>query len=139
MNPNKVRAVEFLVRYHEARGDKIILFLDSTEPLQFYAKLLQQPMTLGETKAWERELVLECFRQSDSLSTVCLSRIGDMSINLPDANVIIQVSSHFGARQQEAQRLGRILRPKRIQLNDGSYNAYFYSVVSQDTKEVEFS
>jgi len=96
-------------------------------------------VVLGETQEWERQVALTCFRENDKIRTLCLSKVGDMSIDLPNANVIIQVSSHFGSRQQEAQRLGRILRPKKDQCNDGSFHAYFYTVVSNGTKEVEVS
>lgn len=69
--------------------------------------------------------------------------MGDTSIDLPEANVIIQVSSHFGSRRQEAQRLGRILRPKSYTAQDGSnrssFNAFFYTLVSNDTQEMFYS
>ena len=64
--------------------------------------------------------------------------MGDNSIDLPEANVLIQVSSHGGSRRQEAQRLGRILRAKKGGLQE-EYNAFFYSLVSQDTVEVAYS
>lgn len=68
---------------------------------------------------------------------------GDTSIDLPEANVIVQVSSHFGSRRQEAQRLGRILRPKSYTQRDGSnrssFNAFFYTLVSADTQEMFYS
>jgi len=135
MNPEKIRAVEFLVRYHEQLGHKIILFSDLVEPLQTYAKILQRPMIYGDTVEMERQAVLQTFRQDKSgVQTICLSKVGDMSLNIPNANVIIQVSSHFGARMQEAQRMGRILRPKQ-----NNVPAYFYTLVSAGTKEVDFS
>jgi DNA excision repair protein ERCC-3 len=75
--------------------------------------------------------------------TICISKVGDTSIDLPEANVIIQVSSHFGSRRQEAQRLGRILRPKASTAQDGtnrsSFNAFFYTLVSSDTQEMFYS
>ena len=77
------------------------------------------------------------------LRTICISKVGDTSIDLPEANVIIQVSSHFGSRRQEAQRLGRILRPKTDTPMDGSnkssFNAFFYTLVSTDTQEMFYS
>ena len=66
-----------------------------------------------------------------------MSKIGDNAIDLPSANVIIQISSHFASRRQEAQRLGRILRPKQNNLE--KYNAYYYSLVSADTRETYYS
>ena len=62
--------------------------------------------------------------------------MGDTSIDLPEATVIIQISSHYGSRRQEAQRLGRILRPKPR--SDEEHNAFFYSLVSQDTSEMYY-
>ena len=67
-----------------------------------------------------------------------MSKIADTSFDLPEANVLIQVSSHGGSRRQEAQRLGRILRPKKGMLSD-EYNAFFYSLVSQDTLEMQYA
>lgn len=78
-----------------------------------------------------------------AVRTICISKVGDTSIDLPEANVIIQVSSHFGSRRQEAQRLGRILRPKSYTQTDGSnrssFNAFFYTLVSTDTQEMFYS
>jgi DNA excision repair protein ERCC-3 len=78
-----------------------------------------------------------------AVRTICISKVGDTSIDLPEANVIIQVSSHFGSRRQEAQRLGRILRPKSYTQQDGSnrstFNAFFYTLVSSDTQEMFYS
>lgn len=144
MNPSKLRAVEYLVRYHEERGDKIIIFSDLLYSLQVYAKMLKRPMIYGSTPEWERRTILGLFRRdTGEVRTICLSKVGDTSIDLPEANVIIQVSSHFGARRKEAQRLGRILRPKSHTKTDGSnrssFNAFFYSLVSLDTMDTFYS
>jgi DNA excision repair protein ERCC-3 len=143
MNPSKLRATEFLVRFHEARGDKIIVFSDLVYSLKLYAEMLKRPLIYGETPERERQAILGTFRTSDALRTICISKVGDTSIDLPEANVIIQVSSHFGSRRQEAQRLGRILRPKSNTQQDGtnrsSFNAYFYTLVSCDTQEMFYS
>jgi DNA excision repair protein ERCC-3 len=132
MNPSKLRATEFLVRFHEERGDKIIVFSDLVYSLKLYADMLKRPMIYGETPERERQAILGLFRSSDALRTICISKVGDTSIDLPEANVIIQVSSHFGSRRQEAQRLGRILRPKSFTQQDGSnrstFNAFFYTL-----------
>ena len=66
-----------------------------------------------------------------------MSKVGDTSLDLPNANVIIQISSHFGSRRQEAQRLGRILRPKKDSISE--YNASFYTIISKNTEEMYFS
>jgi DNA excision repair protein ERCC-3 len=143
MNPSKLRAVEYLVRFHEERGDKIIVFSDLVYSLKLYAEMLKKPLIYGETPERERQAILGTFRASDALRTICISKVGDTSIDLPEANVIIQVSSHFGSRRQEAQRLGRILRPKSYTQQDGSnrstYNAFFYTLVSSDTQEMFYS
>ena len=125
MNPSKLRAVEFLVRFHEERGDKIIIFSDLVYSLKLYADMLKKPMIYGETPERERRVILGEFRARDDIRTICLSKVGDTSIDLPEANVIIQVSSHFGSRRQEAQRLGRILRPKSYTQQDGSNRSSF--------------
>ncbi|KAG7352817.1 DNA repair helicase rad25 [Nitzschia inconspicua] len=143
MNPNKLRAVEFLVRFHEERGDKIIVFSDLVYSLKLYAEMLKRPLIYGETPERERQAILGTFRATDALRTICISKVGDTSIDLPEANVIVQVSSHFGSRRQEAQRLGRILRPKSYTQQDGSnrssFNAFFYTLVSADTQEMFYS
>lgn len=143
MNPSKLRAVEFLVRFHEERGDKIIVFSDLVYSLKLYAEMLKKPLIYGETPERERQVILGLFRSTDTIRTICISKVGDTSIDLPEANVIIQVSSHFGSRRQEAQRLGRILRPKSYTKQDGSnkssFNAFFYTLVSSDTQEMFYS
>mmetsp|Transcript_6891 Transcript_6891/g.16006 ORF Transcript_6891/g.16006 Transcript_6891/m.16006 type:complete len:768 (-) Transcript_6891:51-2354(-) len=143
MNPSKLRAVEFLVRFHEERGDKIIVFSDLVYSLKLYAEMLKKPLIYGETPERERQAILGTFRATDMIRTICISKVGDTSIDLPEANVIIQVSSHFGSRRQEAQRLGRILRPKSYTRQDGTnkstFNAFFYTLVSSDTQEMFYS
>jgi DNA excision repair protein ERCC-3 len=135
--------VEFLVRFHEERGDKIIVFSDLVYSLKLYAEMLKRPLIYGETPERERQAILGTFRATDALRTICISKVGDTSIDLPEANVIVQVSSHFGSRRQEAQRLGRILRPKSYTQQDGSnrssFNAFFYTLVSADTQEMFYS
>jgi DNA excision repair protein ERCC-3 len=143
MNPSKLRAVEYLVNFHEARGDKIIVFSDLVYSLKLYADMLKKPLIYGETPEKERQAILGIFRSTKAVSTICLSKVGDTSIDLPEANVVIQVSSHFGSRRQEAQRLGRILRPKSYTQTNGtnrsSFNAFFYTLVSTDTQEMYYS
>lgn len=143
MNPTKIRTVEYLVKFHEARGDKIIVFSDLVYSLKLYADVLKRPLIYGETPEKERQAILGIFRSTKTVSTICLSKVGDTSIDLPEANVVIQVSSHFGSRRQEAQRLGRILRPKSFTQTNGtnrsSFNAFFYTLVSTDTQEMFYS
>ncbi|KAK6783349.1 hypothetical protein RDI58_021146 [Solanum bulbocastanum] len=145
MNPNKFRACEFLIRFHEQqRGDKIIVFADNLFALTEYAMKLRKPMIYGATSHVERTKILEAFKTSKDVNTIFLSKVGDNSIDIPEANVIIQISSHAGSRRQEAQRLGRILRAKgkhqdRMAGGKEEYNAFFYSLVSTDTQEMYYS
>nr|DAD47288.1 TPA_asm: hypothetical protein HUJ06_017225 [Nelumbo nucifera] len=145
MNPNKFRACEFLIRFHEEqRGDKIIVFADNLFALTEYAMKLRKPMIYGATSHNERTRILYAFKHSPDVNTVFLSKVGDNSIDIPEANVIIQISSHAGSRRQEAQRLGRILRAKgrlqdRLAGGKEEYNAFFYSLVSTDTQEMYYS
>ncbi|KAK3057470.1 DNA repair helicase RAD25 [Extremus antarcticus] len=137
MNPRKFQACQFLIDFHERRGDKVIVFSDNVYALKQYATGLKKPYIYGDTGQRERELVLQNFQQNDAVSTVMLSKIGDTSLDLPEATCLIQISSHYGSRRQEAQRLGRILRAKRR--NDEGFNAFFYSLVSKDTNEMYYS
>ncbi|KAF2857483.1 DNA repair helicase RAD25 [Piedraia hortae CBS 480.64] len=137
MNPRKFQACQFLIDFHERRGDKIIVFSDNVYALQQYATGLGKPYIYGDTNQREREMVLQNFQYNDRVSTIFLSKIGDTSLDLPEATCLIQISSHYGSRRQEAQRLGRILRAKRR--NDEGFNAFFYSLVSKDTNEMYYS
>ncbi|GLB40517.1 putative dna repair helicase rad25 [Lyophyllum shimeji] len=137
MNPNKFQACQFLIKYHEDRGDKIIVFSDNVFALEAYAKRLGKPFIHGGTGQVERMRVLSFFQHDPKVNTIFLSKVGDTSIDLPEATCLIQISSHFGSRRQEAQRLGRILRAKRR--NDEGFNAFFYSLVSKDTQEMYYS
>jgi DNA excision repair protein ERCC-3 len=137
MNPRKFQACQYLVNYHEARGDKIIVFSDDVYALQKYAIHLGKAMIHGQTAQSERMTILENFQHNPQVNTLFLSKIGDTSLDLPEATCLIQVSSHYGSRRQEAQRLGRILRAKRR--NDEGFNAFFYSLVSKDTQEMYYS
>lgn len=137
MNPRKFQACQFLIDYHERRGDKVIVFSDNVYALQRYALKLKKFYIYGGTPQAERLRVLENFQHSDQVNTIFLSKIGDTSLDLPEATCLIQISSHYGSRRQEAQRLGRILRAKRR--NDEGFNAFFYSLVSKDTQEMYYS
>lgn len=137
MNPRKFQACQFLIDYHEKRGDKVIVFSDNVYALMAYARKLGKFFIYGGTSHDERLRVLENFQHSDKVNTVFLSKIGDTSLDLPEATCLIQISSHYGSRRQEAQRLGRILRAKRR--NDEGFNAFFYSLVSKDTQEMYYS
>jgi DNA excision repair protein ERCC-3 len=88
---------------------------------------------MGQTATIEREDLYNRFRLGE-VRNLILSKVGNFAIDLPDANVLIQVSGTFGSRQEEAQRLGRILRPK-----GGGEVAHFYTLVTRDTRELDFA
>eukprot|EP00884_Botryococcus_braunii_P010983 jgi/Botrbrau1/19887/Bobra.0059s0008.1 len=107
MNPNKFQACQFLIDYHErVRGDKVIVFSDNIFALREYAVRMQRPFIYGGTSHGERTRILSQFKRSSNVNTVFLSKVGDNSLDIPEANVLIQISSHAGSRRQEAQRLG---------------------------------
>ncbi|XP_075217744.1 general transcription and DNA repair factor IIH helicase/translocase subunit XPB-like [Lycorma delicatula] len=138
MNPNKFRATQFLIRYHERRGDKTIVFSDNVFALKHYALKMGKPFIYGPTSQTERIQILQNFKFNPKVNTIFVSKVADTSFDLPEANVLIQISSHGGSRRQEAQRLGRILRAKKGALAE-EYNAFFYTLVSQDTMEMSYS
>ena len=113
MNPRKFQACQFLINYHESRGDKIIVFSDNVYALEKYSRKLGKAYIYGATPQQERLRILENFQHNELVNTIFLSKIGDTSLDLPEATCLIQISSHYGSRRQEAQRLGRILRAKR--------------------------
>ncbi|XP_016127085.1 TFIIH basal transcription factor complex helicase XPB subunit-like [Sinocyclocheilus grahami] len=139
MNPNKFRACQFLIRFHERRNDKIIVFADNVFALKEYAIRLNNFL-----QSYLAGLIgcLPLLQSSSSILMLSLvfffCQVGDTSFDLPEANVLIQISSHGGSRRQEAQRLGRVLRAKKGMVAE-EYNAYFYSLVSQDTQEMAYS
>lgn len=125
MNPNKFQACQFLIKYHEGRGDKVIVFSDNVFALtvstnlslveqranrksKAYAQYLRKPFIHGATGQVERMRILSHFQHSPNVNTIFLSKVGDTSIDLPEATCLIQISSHFGSRRQEAQRLGKL-------------------------------
>ncbi len=129
--PEKIRVVEQLVEQH---GEESILvigqFLDQLAEL---GEHLDAPVITGETPVRERERLFQSFRTGETRVLV-VSKVANFSIDLPEAGIAIQVSGSFGSRQEEAQRLGRILRPK----GDGR-TAHFYSVVTRDTVDADFA
>jgi len=138
MNPHKFRATQFLIKYHERRGDKTIVFSDNVYALKHYAIKLNRPYIYGPTSQTERIQILQNFKYNPKVNTIFVSKVADTSFDLPEANVLIQISSHGGSRRQEAQRLGRILRAKKNAIAE-EFNAFFYTLVSQDTAEMSFS
>eukprot|EP00051_Salpingoeca_urceolata_P029167 m.489121 g.489121 ORF g.489121 m.489121 type:complete len:797 (+) comp26400_c0_seq1:233-2623(+) len=139
-NPNKFQACEFLMKAHEKAGDKVIIFSDDVFALRTLADRLDRPYIDGPTAQSRRVQIINRFKRDPNSRTLFCSKVADNSFDMPDANVLIQISSHGASRMQEAQRLGRILRAKKgSRLNPHEYNAFFYSLVSQDTKEMMFA
>jgi DNA excision repair protein ERCC-3 len=99
--------------------------------LENAAKLLNAPLITGKTPNPEREKIYNDFREGTA-RIIVVSKVANFAIDLPDASVAIQISGSFGSRQEEAQRLGRILRPKER-------NSWFFSLVSRNTVEEEFA
>ena len=106
-------------------------WLGRAAPMGRRAKRLRAPLITGKTPHGERDDLFDDFRKG-RINLLVVSKVANFSIDLPDANVAIQISGSFGSRQEEAQRLGRILRPKKKE-------ARFYTVVTSDTKEQEFA
>lgn len=136
-NPNKFMVLQYLIRIHLKKGHKILVFIDSIDILINYATRMKQPYICGDLKHYEREKLLQFFQTLSDWNVLFVSRVGDVGIDLPDANVAIVVSSQGGSRRQEAQRLGRILRPKEN--NSDRYQSFFYSLVSTGTEETRYA
>jgi DNA excision repair protein ERCC-3 len=115
------------------RTDRVLVIGQYLEQLQHLAVVFRLPLITGQTPNAERERLYAAFRRGE-VPRLIVSKVGNFAIDLPDANVAIQVSGTFGSRQEEAQRLGRVLRPK----TDGS-SASFYTLVSASTREQEFA
>ena len=130
-NANKLAALSGLLDKH--RGDNVIVIGQYLEQLRRISEELDAPLITGATKSLERERLYSAFRDGE-VKVLVVSKVANFAIDLPDANVAIEMSGAFGSRQEEAQRLGRVLRPK-----PGDNRAWFYAIVSEDTNEMEFS
>ena len=130
-SPAKLAMTRYLAERH--RDDQVLIIGQYIDQLKLLASDLEAPLLTGRTPTAQREKLYDQFRRGD-LKRLVVSKVANFAIDLPDANVAIQVSGTFGSRQEEAQRLGRILRPK----SDGSL-AYFYSIVTRDTRDQDFS
>ncbi len=130
-NPVKVGVTERILKNHPEAPS--IVIGQYIEQLETISRKLGAPLMTGKTTQRERERLFEAFRRGE-IPVLVLSKVGNFAIDLPDAEVLVQVSGTFGSRQEEAQRLGRILRPKA----DGR-TAHFYTLVSHETEEEEFA
>ncbi|MBS4727473.1 DEAD/DEAH box helicase [Mycobacterium sp. SM1] len=127
----KIAVVKAILEKHPDDQRLVIgAYLDQLDEL---GAVLGAPVIQGATKTAEREALFEAFRRGE-LSTLVVSKVANFAIDLPEASVAVQVSGTFGSRQEEAQRLGRLLRPKA---NGGG--AIFYSVVARDSQDAEYA
>jgi DNA excision repair protein ERCC-3 len=127
----KIGVVKRLVTRHA--DDQVLVIGQYLDQLEMLARILQAPLITGRTPNKEREKLYDAFREG-SLKLLLVSKVGNFAVDLPDANVLVQVSGTYGSRQEEAQRLGRILRPKA-----NGQTAWFYSLVTRDTRDQDFS
>lgn len=129
--PVKERIAQRIIERH--RGESVLVIGQFIDQLESMAAALDVPLITGSTPVDERERLFHAFR-SGEVTTLVVSKVANFSIDLPDASVAIQISGSFGSRQEEAQRLGRLLRPKA----DG-LTASFYTLVTQDTVDQDFA
>jgi DNA excision repair protein ERCC-3 len=130
-NPRKLPLLRAVMELHPGAPTLVIgQYLDQ---LQYIADNLAAPLITGKTPQREREKLFDAFRQGE-VELLVLSKVGNFALDLPDAELLVQVSGTFGSRQEEAQRLGRILRPKA-----DARQAHFYTLITRDTQELDFS
>jgi DNA excision repair protein ERCC-3 len=130
-NRQKIAVVKEIISRH--KGDQILIIGQYLTQLADFAAEFDVPVITGAIPNSIRDELYDKFRKGE-ISILILSKVGNFAIDLPDANVLIQISGAFGSRQEEAQRLGRILRPKF-----NGEQATFYSIVSRETRELDFA
>lgn len=130
-NPAKIPVIAALLERH--RDGSVLIIGQYIDQLQLLARHFDLPLITGKTPNEEREVLYAAFRSGER-PVLIVSKVGNFAVDLPDADVLIQVSGTFGSRQEEAQRLGRVLRPK----SDGR-GASFYAVVTHATRDQDFA
>lgn len=130
-NFRKLAVVDRLLRRH--RGHRVLVIGHYIRQLKEFAERFKLPLLTGQTPQAERDKLFEEFRRG-KIPVLVVSKVANFAVDIPDANVALQISGTFGSRQEEAQRLGRILRPK-----SGENVAYFYTVVSRDSVEQDYA
>ncbi|GAA2174061.1 DEAD/DEAH box helicase [Agrococcus versicolor] len=130
-SPAKVTIAQRILRRHA--GEQTLVIGQYLDQLDVLAEALDAPLVTGQTTVEERERLFQGFREG-TIGTLVVSKVANFSVDLPDASVAIQVSGSFGSRQEEAQRLGRLLRPK-----SGGRSASFYTLVARDTIDQDFA
>lgn len=130
-NPAKAAAAAQIITAHA--GSAVLVIGQYLDQLEALADALDAPLINGKTPQWERNELYAAFNEG-RLRVLVVSKVANFAVNLPDASVAIEVSGAYGSRQEEAQRLGRILRPK-----PGENKAFFYTLVTADSREQEFA
>ena len=130
-NPVKLKVLSQLLAKH--RHDSVLVIGQYLDQLDRIVAQVGAPLITGQTRVPERERLFAAFREGE-INVLIVSKVANFAVDLPDANVLIQLSGSFGSRQEEAQRLGRILRPKRNGLL-----AHFYTLVTRDTRDQDFA
>ena len=129
--PAKLGVVQALIKKHE--GERILVIGQYLDQIDELAEVLNAPQLTGSTPIDERERLYQAFRVGE-VKVLVVSKVANFSVDLPEATVAIQVSGSFGSRQEEAQRLGRLLRPK-----ESGLSANFYTLVARDTVDQDFA
>jgi DNA excision repair protein ERCC-3 len=129
--PAKLDVVRQLVQKHP--GERILVIGQYLDQIDELADALNAPKLTGATPIDERERLYQAFRVGEE-KVLVVSKVANFSVDLPEATVAIQVSGSFGSRQEEAQRLGRLLRPK-----ESGLTANFYTLVARDTVDQDFA
>ena len=130
-DPGKLPVVEEIIAKHP--DDQVLVIGTYLDQLEAMAELLDAPLLTGKTPTRQRQKLYQQMREG-ALQRLVVSKVANFAVDLPDVSVAIEISGTFGSRQEEAQRLGRILRPKR----DGR-PAHFYAIVMRDTKDQTFA
>ncbi len=136
-NPRKLPLLRSIMEQHP--GAPTLVIGQYLAQLQYIADNLAAPLITGKTPQREREKLFDAFRRGELAADrdrplLVLSKVGNFALDLPDAELLVQVSGTFGSRQEEAQRLGRILRP-----NADGRQSHFYTIVTRDTQELDFA
>jgi len=125
----KLQIAKSLIEKH--KDEQILIIGQYIDQLEDFKKYFKFDMITGSTSNKKRDELYNKFRQGE-IKALIVSKVANFAIDLPDASVAIQISGSFGSRQEEAQRLGRILRPKEK-------DSHFYTIITEYTEEEEFS
>lgn len=128
-NENKLPVIQSLLKKHH--GQQVLIIGQYLEQLHQISSYFNAPLITGEVKKQERQRIYDDFRQG-KIKVLVLSRVANLAVDLPDAQVAVQVSGTYGSRQEEAQRIGRLLRPK-----ESGESVIFYTLVTSMTQEEE--